>query len=80
VRGPLGETPGAVNDGGDPRAHTVFIFTWGNNPRRAELKGRRCVIEASGRMNTVLVRFLDTGERVTTSRRALKEDRQLTIW
>jgi hypothetical protein len=51
---------------------TVYTFAWGNNPRRAELKGRRCVVEARGRMNTVLVRFLDTGERVTTSRYALR--------
>jgi len=50
----------------------VYIFAWGNNPRRAELKGRRCVIEAAGTMRTTLVRFLDTGERVTTSRRALR--------
>lgn len=53
---------------------TVYRYRWGNNPRRAELKGRACVLEASGRMGTVLVRFLDTGERVTTSRRALRRD------
>jgi hypothetical protein len=50
----------------------VYEYAWGNNPRRAALKGRRCVVEARGRMGTVLVRFLDTGERVTTSRRALR--------
>ena len=54
-------------------AVTVYRYAWGNNPRRAELKGRRCTVEARGRMNTVLVRFLDNGERVTTSRRALRE-------
>ena len=51
---------------------TGYVYVWGNNPRRAELKGRRCVVDARGRMGTVLVRFLDTGERVTTSRRALR--------
>jgi hypothetical protein len=50
----------------------MHVYAWGNNPRRAEMKGRRCVIEARGRMGTVLVRFLDTGERVTTSYRALR--------
>ena len=49
----------------------VHVYVWGNNPRRAELKGRRCVVEARGRLGTVLVRFLDTNERVTTSRRAI---------
>ena len=38
----------------------------------ARLKGRRCMIEARGSLGTVLVRFLDTGERVTTSSRALR--------
>lgn len=51
---------------------TVYVYAWGNNPRRAELKGRRCVVEAAGTKNTVLIRFLDNGERVTTSRRALR--------
>jgi hypothetical protein len=50
----------------------VYVYAWGNNERRASLKGRRCVIEASGAQGTVLVRFLDTGERVTTSARALR--------
>ena len=49
-----------------------YRYAWGNNERRAELKGRECVIEARGALGTVLVRFLDTGERVTTSRRALR--------
>jgi hypothetical protein len=51
---------------------------WANNPRRRELVGRLCVIEASGRMGTVLVRFIDSGERVTTSRRALRRERAST--
>ena len=49
-----------------------YVYAWGNNPCRAELKGRRCVVEARGRKRTVLVRFLDTGERVTTSDRAIR--------
>jgi hypothetical protein len=52
----------------------IHVFTWGNNGRRAELKGRRCIVEARGTMSTVLVRFLDTGERITTSRRALRRE------
>ena len=50
----------------------VYRYAWGDNPRRAELKGRLCVVVARGRMRTVLVEFLDTGERVTTSERALR--------
>lgn len=51
---------------------TVYTFVWGNNERRLQFKGRRCVLEATGKMGTVLIRFLDTGERMTTSRRALR--------
>jgi hypothetical protein len=51
---------------------TTYVYAWGNNERRATLKGRRCVVEARGAMGTVLVRFPDTGERVTTSSRALR--------
>lgn len=50
----------------------AYIYGWGNNPRRAELKGRRCVVLARGRMNTVLIQFPDTGEKVTSSYRALR--------
>jgi hypothetical protein len=50
----------------------VYRYVWGNNPRRAGLRGRECVVDASGALGTVLVRFLDTGERVTTSYRALR--------
>jgi hypothetical protein len=50
----------------------VYVYSWGNSPRRRELKDRRCVVLARGRMATVLVEFSDTGERVVTSRRALR--------
>lgn len=50
----------------------IYTFAWGNNSRRSQLKGRECVVEARGSMRTVLVRFLDTGERITTSWRALR--------
>jgi hypothetical protein len=53
-------------------AERLYIYGWGNNPRRRELQGRRCRILAHGAMNTILVEFLDNGERVTTSTRALR--------
>lgn len=49
-----------------------YAYVWGNNPRRAELKGRRCrVVVGPAANRTVLVEF-DDGERVTTSIRALR--------
>lgn len=49
------------------------LFVWGNNPRRAELFGRECIILETGRLCSALVRFSDTGERVICSRRALRK-------
>ena len=50
----------------------VYVFSWGNNERRRELQGRRCRKIARGAKGTVLVEFLDTGERITCSFRALR--------
>lgn len=49
------------------------VFAWRNNERRAELYGRRCRIVARGStMHSVLVEF-ENGERVVTSRRAIRK-------
>lgn len=63
------------NGTGPQQMEQLYTFRWGNNEARAALKGRTCRIVARagrGGMNTVLVEFLDTGERVSTSLRALK--------
>lgn len=54
----------------------TYIFCWGNNARRAALKGRACRIVASGGMGSALVEF-ESGERVLTSRRALRKTGKL---
>jgi hypothetical protein len=36
-----------------------FVFGWGNNPKRAELKGKRCRILEEGAKNSVKVEFED---------------------
>lgn len=50
-----------------------YRYAWGNNPKRAGMKGRTCVIEAAGAMGSALIRFLDDGQREVTSRRALRK-------
>lgn len=50
----------------------VRTYRWGNNPRRAELKGRHCVVEARDEATrSVKLHFLDTDERVISSYRSL---------
>jgi hypothetical protein len=48
-----------------------YVYRWGNNPKRASMKGRRGVIEKVGARQSCMVRFFDTGQREITSRRAL---------
>jgi hypothetical protein len=49
----------------------THTYTWGNNPRRAQLKNQPCKIIAQGRKNSVLIEFAN-GDRVITSRYAIR--------
>ncbi len=53
------------------RILSAYVYAWGNNAKRAELKGRACEVLARGAMSSVLVRFED-GRREVVSRRALR--------
>lgn len=48
-----------------------LVYAWGNNEKRATLKGRTCRVIARGRMNSVLVEF-ENGQREITSRYAVR--------
>lgn len=67
---------------GDPTlcgTRDAYVYAWGNNERRAALKGRPCVVLARGRMRTVLIQMVDTGEKLTTSARAIKRRTYATV-
>lgn len=50
----------------------MYRYAWGNNPKRATLKGRRCRVLVTARtMGSVLVEF-ENGQREVVSRRALR--------
>ena len=53
-------------------AEQLYRYHWGNNPTRAKLKGRICRVLKSGGMNTIMLEFLDNGERVSSSRQAIR--------
>ena len=48
-----------------------YKYCWGNNPKRAAMKGRMCRIIATGKMGSALIEF-DNGQREISSRRALR--------
>jgi hypothetical protein len=49
-----------------------YIYCWGNNPKRAKMKGRKCRVLARGRMNSCMVEF-ENGQREVVSRNALRK-------
>ena len=53
--------------------HRLYKYAWGNNPKRAKMKGRLCILLASGKMNSIQIEFIDNGQREITSKRALRQ-------
>ena len=51
----------------------LYKYAWGNNPKRLRMKGHRCIVLASGKMNSVLIEFVKYGKREIVSRRALRK-------
>lgn len=51
---------------------TLYRYTWGNNAKRATMKGRTCRVLARGAMNSALIEFED-GQREVVSRNALRK-------
>jgi len=49
-----------------------YKYAWGNNSKRAEMKGRECILIASGKKGSVMIKFTDNGQREIVSRRALR--------
>ena len=50
-----------------------YIYLWGNNPKRMELKGKRFKIIKRGKMNSCLAEFED-GNREIISRNAIRKN------
>jgi len=49
-----------------------YIYVWGNNPKRAMMKGRRCRVLRRGSLNSCMVEFED-GQAEIISRNALQK-------
>lgn len=73
--GPAAATFAAVR--GSQRFPTRYIYVWGNNEKRATLKGRVCCMLARLAMNSALVEF-ENGQREVISRNALRRVRKNT--
>ena len=49
-----------------------YYYAWGNNPVRAQFKGKRCRMICRGTLNSCLLEFID-GRRIVTSRNAIRK-------
>ena len=47
------------------------VYVWGNNPKRATMKGRECSVIAYGKRNSALIEFKN-GQREIVSRRSYR--------
>ena len=52
--------------------NALYIYTWGSNPKRATLKGRKCKVVARLALNSCIVEF-ENGQREVISRNALSK-------
>ena len=53
----------------------LYIFNWGNNEKRAAMKGRVCKVFARGKKNSVWIEFTDNGQQECVSRNSLRKDK-----
>ncbi len=56
----------------------LYQYRWGNNSsetgrNRLQWKGRKCRVLVRGTLNSCMVEFVDTKERVVISRNALRK-------
>ncbi len=63
----------------NPQAHEqLYVYRWGNNAKRATMKGRVCHVLARGAMNSAMIVFVDSGEIEIVSRNALRRHKEAT--
>jgi len=51
----------------------TYAYAWGNNSKRATLKGRTCRVLARLKKNSIVIEFLDNGQQEVTSRYAIRK-------
>ena len=51
----------------------VYQYAWKNNPVREKLYGRKCVVLGRGKKNSILIQFLDDGEKHVVSRNSVRK-------
>jgi len=55
----------------------LYYFAWGNNEKRATMKGRVCRVLSRGKKNSIMIEFLDTGQREIVSRNSIRKVKEI---
>jgi hypothetical protein len=50
----------------------LYYFAWGNNEKRETMKGRVCRVLARGKKNSIMIEFVDNGQREIVSRNSVR--------
>jgi len=50
----------------------LYTYAWGNNSKRATLKGRVCRVLARLKKNSIVIEFVDNEQREVVSRNAIR--------
>jgi len=59
-------------------AEYSYVYTWGNNPKRLTLQGRKCRILERLTMNSAVIEF-ENGQHEVISRNALRRVAHIPI-
>lgn len=54
-------------------SESLYYFAWGNNEKRASMKGRICKVLARGKKNSILIEFIDNGQQEIVSRNSIRK-------
>jgi len=50
----------------------LYEYRWGNNEKRATMKGRACRVLSRGKKNSCMIEFIDNGQQECVSRNSLR--------
>ena len=51
-----------------------YIYWWTNSAKRMTMKNRICKVIARGKMNSILIEFLDNGQREIVSANSIRKN------
>lgn len=54
----------------------MYRYIWGNNVKRALMKGRICNVLARGKKRSVLIEFIDNGQKEIVDRYSIRKLKQ----